>query len=81
MPAGNLLARISQITVTLSLKVIKDSGMGTANALDVGGTTVNFNKSFIDIQKINVTPKATSAIIAVYDFVDDQIINTNPTSF
>lgn len=42
-----------------------------------GGTVVAFGTTFIDVQAISVTPLTTSAIIAVYDFVDVP----NPTSF
>ena len=42
-----------------------------------GGTVVSFNYTFIDVASIAVTPAATSAVIAVYDFVDV----ANPTSF
>ena len=42
-----------------------------------GGTVVSFNYPFIDVASIAVTPAATSAVIAVYDFVDV----ANPTSF
>lgn len=77
MPTGNELLRLSQIRVTLAVKKIYDSGVGTADETDVGGTEVTFNKTFIDIRNILVSPKGTSAIIAVYDFVDAP----NPTSF
>ena len=58
-------------------KLRNDSGTGTANSSDSGGTVVNFNLAFVDVDSISVTPATTSAVIAVYDFVDVP----NPTSF
>lgn len=68
---------VSKINVRLSTKSKSDSGNGVASASDTGGTTVNFNVSFIDIVSITVTPLSTGARFAVYDFVDI----ANPTSF
>ena len=45
--------------------------------LDTGGTTVNFNVPFVDVESIGVTPSGTTARIAIYDFVDTPY----PTSF
>ncbi len=71
------LVVVSKINVRLSTKSKSDSGTGTASSTDVGGTVVNFNVPFIDIQSITVTPLSTSARFAVYDFVDV----ANPTSY
>ncbi|NDC36312.1 MAG: hypothetical protein EBZ51_13295 [Synechococcaceae bacterium WB9_2_112] len=59
------------------MKIKNDMGNGTANAADTGGTTVNFNVPFVDIESIGVTPSGTTPRIAIYDFVDAP----NPTSF
>jgi hypothetical protein len=53
------------------------AGNATCSATDVGGTTVNFNIPFVDVVSIEVTPKGTSPVIAMYDFTDVP----NPTSF
>lgn len=74
---GNDLLRIDTLQVTLEKKLKTDSGSGTANAADTGGTTVTFNVAFVDIESISVTASGTAARIAVYDFVDAP----NPTSF
>lgn len=74
---GNDLLRISRLSIKLDKKLRSDTGTGTANSGDVGGTTVTFNVPFIDIEGISVTPSGTTAVIAVYDFVDAP----NPTSF
>jgi predicted phage tail protein len=71
------LLQISALNIRLDVKIISDLGNGTANAGDTGGTTVNFNIAFADIESIIVTPSGTAAHIAVYDFVDAP----NPTSF
>jgi len=71
------LMRIDTLQVTLDKKVKSDGGNGTANSGDSGGTTVNFNVSFVDVESITVTPSGTAARFAIYDFVDAP----NPTSF
>ena len=74
---GNDLLTISILNVKLDKKLRSDTGRGTANSGDSGGTTVTFNVPFVDVEAINVTPSGTTARIAIYDFVDAP----NPTSF
>ncbi len=74
---GNDLMLLTGLNVRLDSKLRNDAGNGTANSGDSGGTTVNFNVAFVDVQSITVTPLATTGVIAVYDFVDAP----NPTSF
>lgn len=74
---GNDLQLLSALNIKLDSKLRNDSGNGTANSADSGGTTVNFNIAFVDVDSITVTPLATSSVTAVYDFVDVP----NPTSF
>ena len=74
--AGSL-TKISNLNLKIDVKIKNDTGTGTANASDSGGTTVNFNVTFVDVQGIAVTPNTTSAVIAVVDFQDVP----NPTSF
>ena len=74
---GDDLLELTALNIRLDTKLRNDSGNGTANSADVGGTVVSFNYPFIDVASIAVTPAATSAVIAVYDFVDV----ANPTSF
>ena len=71
------LLQISALNIRLDTKIKNDMGNGTANSGDSGGTTVNFNVTFVDIESITVTPSGTTARIAIYDFVDAP----NPTSF
>lgn len=68
---------ITGLNIRFDVKLKNDAGIGTANAADSGGTTVNFNVTFVDVESITVTPSGTAARIAVYDFVDAP----NPTSF
>lgn len=74
---GDDLMRLTELNYRLDSKLRTDSGNGTANSGDTGGTTVNFNVSFIDVESISVTPSGTSPRIAIYDFIDAP----NPTSF
>jgi predicted phage tail protein len=74
---GDDLLQITGLNVKLDSKLKNDSGHGTANASDSGGTVVSFGVAFVDIDSISVTPLATSSVVAVYDFTDVP----NPTSF
>jgi hypothetical protein len=74
---GDDLLQITGLNVKLDSKLRNDSGTGTANSGDSGGTVVTFNIAFVDVDSISVTPLTTSAVIAVYDFTDVP----NPTSF
>jgi hypothetical protein len=74
---GNDLLQVTGLNVKLDSKLKNDSGTGTANSGDSGGTVVSFGVAFVDIDSISVTPLATTAVTAVYDFVDV----ANPTSF
>jgi hypothetical protein len=74
---GNDLMLLTALNVRLDSKLRNDAGSGTANSGDSGGTTVNFNVPFVDVQSISVTPSSTTGVMAVYDFVDAP----NPTSF
>jgi hypothetical protein len=74
---GDDLLLLTALNVKLDSKLRNDSGTGTANSGDSGGTVVNFNIAFVDVDSISVTPLTTSAVIAVYDFTDVP----NPTSF
>lgn len=74
---GDDLVTVTGLNVRFDVKLRNDAGTATANSADSGGTTVTFNVAFVDVESITVTPKGTSARIAVYDFVDVP----NPTSF
>ena len=74
---GDDLVDVSGLNIRFDVKLRNDAGVAAVSSSTVGGTVVNFNVAFVDVQSITVTPKGTSAAIAVYDFVD--VIN--PTSF
>jgi len=71
------LYRIAGINLRIDSKLISDAGNATCSSSDSGGTTVNFNIPFVDVVSIEVTPKGTTPVIAMYDFTDVP----NPTSF
>lgn len=74
---GDDLMLLTELNYRLDSKLRNDFGTGTANAGDTGGTTVNLNINFVDVEAISVTPSGTTPRIAIYDFVDAP----NPTSF
>ena len=76
--------KITRHNLRIDTKILNDTGVGTASSTDSGGTQVNFNVSFVDVQGIAVTPNTINESnivnkkrIAVYDFVDAP----NPTGF
>jgi predicted phage tail protein len=76
---NNDLLEITALNTRLDAKIRSNSGNGTANATDSGGTVVNFTltPAFVDVDSIVVTPAGVTSVTAVYDFVDAP----NPTSF
>lgn len=75
--SSGALTKLTQINYRMAFKTKSDAGSGTANAADAGGTTVNFNETFVDIESITVSAGGTAARYAIYDFTDVP----NPTSF
>lgn len=75
--SGLDLVRLSNLTLNFSLRAKTDTGIGTANAADSGGTTVTFNVAFANVESIVVTPSGTTPRLALYDFTNAP----NPTSF
>lgn len=75
---GTGLVRITNLNARLDVKTQTDSGRGSSSASVA--TTVSFNKNFVDVTGITVTPQksvATESLSAVVDFADDP----NPTDF
>jgi hypothetical protein len=68
---------VTDVTVNVQVKEITDSGTVAVNAGDVGGTTVTFNKQFLDVSSIVCTPQGTTELRWVRDFTD----TVNPTNF
>ena len=74
------LYEISQLTVRLDAKLKNDAGVVSAVSTDTLGTIVNFNKEFIDVQSITLSPSATSPVIPVYDMKDTFVSGTYSVS-
>lgn len=64
------LIQIIELKVSLAVSRETDSGSATANSGDAGGTIINFNKSFKDIDSINVSVKTTNYRYIAVDFTD-----------
>lgn len=71
------ISRLFNLHLRIDVKRETDSGQGTANSSDSGGTVFYFNKTFKDIDAITVTVKQTVRRFVVVDFVDAP----DPTSF
>jgi hypothetical protein len=72
------LIRLTNFTISLNVKREVDSGDVNALSSDSGGTQVNFNKDFKDIDSITCTvDSVTEPFIVIYDFTDIP----NPTGF
>ena len=74
---SDCMIRLKDVHVRLDVKRDMDSGQVSALASDTGGTVVNFNKSFRDVEAIECTTKSSAPIYVVVDFVDI----ANPTFF
>ena len=73
---GTGLYQLTSMDVQLDQKLISDAGSVSPVSTDASGTIVNFSKSFIDVQGIQITPSGTTAAIAVYDFTDSNLSGT-----
>ncbi len=74
------LHSIENLSVRLDTKIKNDAGNIYANASDALGTIVNFNKEFIDVQSVTVSPSGTIPIYAVYDIKDAFVSGTYSVS-
>lgn len=79
-PTNIGLYEIAQLTVRLDAKLKNDAGSVSAVSTDTLGTIVNFNKEFIDVQSLNVSPSGTTPIIPVYDMKDTFVSGTYSVS-
>jgi predicted phage tail protein len=61
---------VNILEVKLDSKVKNDSGKAYASASDTQGTQINFNKSFIDVINLTITPIGTTRKDFVCDFED-----------
>ena len=58
------------LIISLSVKRENDAGFGTAIASDPTGTFVRFNKPFVDVEGITVTPVSDTATFSIFQFDD-----------
>ncbi len=78
-----LLVEVSGVNSAINVHTFKckiDSKEKTDSGRHVvsnTGTFINFNKSFVDISSITVTPESTTPVFALYDFED----TPNPLGF
>lgn len=71
------LSFIYDFVCFINVKREMDGGSAEVFAADVGGTVVNFNKAFKDVESITATPLALVEQNAIVDFTDIP----NPTDF
>jgi len=68
---GTGLYSLRTLNVTLDSKLINDAGSVLALASDTLGTIINFNKEFVDVSSVTLTPAGVTPIIPVYDIRGD----------
>lgn len=73
---GDDIVEMLGLNVILDSKLKNDAGSDSVTTAATG-KVVTFNKSFVDIESITVSPNTTSNVIAIYDFTDAP----NPTTF
>jgi Putative phage tail protein len=79
---GKGVISISGITTNLSVKTTMDSGNATGISTDTAGTTITFNKQFVVVQSISITPIINGGVpTAAYWVVNYDTTQTYPTSF
>lgn len=71
------LIKISAVRTKLDVKKQTDSGQATANAADVGGTTVNFNLSFLDVESVVGNENGSNG----YTIACTNFLGASPTTF
>lgn len=71
------LAYFYNLQCLLNVHYEQDGGIVTANSGDAGGTVVTLTKAFKSVLAIALTPNATTAVFAAYDFA----FPLNPTTF
>lgn len=68
---------VGDVSYRITVREISDGGTVQVYAADSGGTTVNFNRSFLDVSSLVVSAQGSTELKAVRDFTDVP----NPTSF
>jgi len=72
---------LEDIRVRLDVKEIDDGGMMTANASDPSGTHVNFNKVFVDVRDLVLSPMGRDAFNLPFQYAVIFVDAPNPTGF
>lgn len=67
---GKGLYSLSNLSVRLDSKIINGSGITNCVSSHADGTVANFDKEYVDISAISVTPSGSTAMYPVYDFKD-----------
>lgn len=62
------LLRFYNFRCLLNVQRQNDGGFGTADSTDVGGTAITFNKTFLSVDSITITPVGSVVITPVYDY-------------
>ncbi len=70
------LYTLKSLSCRLDSKTKADSGSKALLSTDSLGTYINFNKEFLDVTSIILSPSGTTALSAVYDF-QDQLSSAN----
>lgn len=78
--SASSIYRLGTLQVKLDSKLQNDAGTVACLGTDALGTIFNFNKEFIDITSITVSPLGSTPIIPVYDFIDSNISATYSVS-
>lgn len=68
---------VTDPSLTVHVREITDSGSASVDSGDPGGTVVGFNRDFLDVSAIVVTPQGTTELKPVVDFDDSPF----PSSF
>jgi sulfur carrier protein ThiS len=71
---------LNSLDVLLNAKLMNDAGNASAVSTDANGTLVNFNKEFLDVISITVSPNGTTVLTPVYNFQDAIIGGTYSVS-
>jgi sulfur carrier protein ThiS len=80
IPSNIGLYKLESLNVRLDAKLKNDAGSVDALSTDSLGTIVNFNKEFIDVQSLTMTPSSTTPVIPVYDIKDTFVTGTYSVS-
>jgi predicted phage tail protein len=67
---------LSLLRVTLDSKIKNAAGSKACLSTDILGTAINFNVEFVDVSAINITPLSTTAVTAMYDYLDAYVAGT-----